>query len=158
MKTPAERKLAKAKCTKGFHDRRRAAKICMQCGSSELVSDVLCAPCLEQRRVRSKAAVKERKTLILSKYGKVCACCGESHEEFLTLDHPNNDGAAHRKELGVSSGSAFYSWIIKNGFPPGFQTLCWNCNCAKSRFGYCPHTQFPNFVGDWEMATQQYAN
>ena len=31
-----------------------------------------------------------------------------------------------------------YRWLEKNGFPSGFQTLCHNCNWAKSRGG-CPH-------------------
>lgn len=29
-----------------------------------------------------------------------CACCGDGHIEFLTIDHINGDGNKHRKEIG----------------------------------------------------------
>src|SRR5207237_9958896 len=28
-----------------------------------------------------------------------CLCCGEPEERFLTIDHENNDGSAHRAKL-----------------------------------------------------------
>jgi hypothetical protein len=74
--------------------------------------------------------------------GKRCACCGETEPLFLSIDHVNNDGAAHRKEIGEAGrgGMKVYRWLIKNGFPPGFQVLCMNCNCGKARNnGVCPH-------------------
>ena len=66
-----------------------------------------------------------------------CACCGETHIEFLTIDHIHGGGRKHREEVGF--GKSFYRWLIKNNFPKGFQVLCYNCNCAKGHFGYCPH-------------------
>jgi hypothetical protein len=30
------------------------------------------------------------------------------------------------------------SWIVRHGFPPAFQTLCWSCNQGK-HYGGCPH-------------------
>ncbi len=70
-----------------------------------------------------------------------CACCGEKTIQFLVIDHINNDGAKHRKELagGTNRGGNVYPWLIKNNFPEGFQVLCWNCNSAKSFYGMCPH-------------------
>lgn len=65
-----------------------------------------------------------------------CNCCGESHDEFLTIDHVNNDGAAHRKTLNTRGIGA---WLKKAGYPSGFQVLCMNCNCAKQWYGMCPH-------------------
>ncbi len=50
-------------------------------------------------------------------------------DEWLTIDHINNDGAAHRKEIG-EGGTNFYRWLRKNNYPLGFRTLCWNCNCG----------------------------
>jgi hypothetical protein len=77
---------------------------------------------------------------VLEAYGGRCACCGESTPEFLGVDHIYNDGAKHRKEVG--SGSAFYSWLRKRGFPKdGFQLLCHNCNLAKGFYGQCPHAR-----------------
>lgn len=74
--------------------------------------------------------------------GFVCACCGETEQKFLTLDHKNNDGAKHRKEIGARGGIAIYHWIIRNGFPPMFQVLCFNCNHGRHlNGGTCPHKE-----------------
>lgn len=72
-----------------------------------------------------------------------CTCCGEPNIEFLTFDHINNDGAKQRKEIHIGfkkHGYHFYVWLIKHNFPEGYQVLCWNCNCAKGFYGYCPHS------------------
>jgi len=57
-----------------------------------------------------------------------CANCGVEDERVLTLDHLNNDGNKHRREMGQLS--AIY-WIVKNNYPPIFQVLCHNCNWLK---------------------------
>jgi hypothetical protein len=75
---------------------------------------------------------------VLKAYGEVCQCCGESIQVFLTIDHINNDGAIHRKQIGYG-GSQFYSWLRLQGFPSGYQVLCRNCNWAKHAVGTCPH-------------------
>ncbi len=70
-----------------------------------------------------------------------CACCGESHIKFLTIDHKNNNGNEHRKQIG-RGGMILLRWIIKNGYPSGFQILCYNCNYAKNtNEGVCPHLE-----------------
>lgn len=56
-------------------------------------------------------------------------------EVVLDVDHVNNDGAEHRKEVR----SNFYAWLKQQGFPEGYQILCRNCNWAKFRLGECPH-------------------
>lgn len=73
---------------------------------------------------------------VLAHYGGVCACCGEHRYEFLSIDHPNNDGAAHRRSINMAS---LRHWLKRQGFPPGYRVLCMNCNFARGRFGYCPH-------------------
>lgn len=66
-----------------------------------------------------------------------CNCCGEKHEEFLTLDHINNNGAEHRREV---KGGSIYHYILTHGFcASDYQVLCWNCNAAIGFLGYCPH-------------------
>lgn len=69
-----------------------------------------------------------------------CACCGESHILFLTIDHVNGGGSQHKKKIGGSG--RLYQWLIDNNFPEGFQVLCYNCNCGKyrghSNNGFCP--------------------
>jgi len=68
-----------------------------------------------------------------------CACCGEKHIEFLTVDHIYGDGAEHRRLFKWVSGHSLYNWLRKNNYPPGYQILCWNCNCAKYYSRVCPH-------------------
>jgi hypothetical protein len=69
--------------------------------------------------------------------GPQCACCGEGEYEFLTIDHINGDGAAHRRQMG--SRRDIYRWLKQNNYPPGFRVLCMNCNFALGYHGYCPH-------------------
>lgn len=86
-----------------------------------------------------QARYYELKEKVYSAYGRVCTCCGEAQPEFLTLDHVNNDGNAHRKELG-SQGERFLKWIIANNYPNTIQILCWNCQWGKLKNnGICPH-------------------
>jgi hypothetical protein len=66
-----------------------------------------------------------------------CACCGETQLEFLTIDHRDGGGTLHRETAG--RGQRFYGWLIRNGFPDGYQVLCYNCNCSLGHYKYCPH-------------------
>ena len=69
-----------------------------------------------------------------------CACCGETHIEFLNIDHQKGGGTKHRTSLGHSGrGNSFYRWLKKNGYPDGYRVLCANCNQAFGLFGKCPH-------------------
>lgn len=67
--------------------------------------------------------------VVFDHYGRACACCGST--ENLSIDHVNGDGDAHRTRLRIYTGSDTYRWLIKNGFPEGFQTLCLPCNASK---------------------------
>lgn len=79
--------------------------------------------------------------------GYVCACCGETEPTFLSIDHMNNDGYAHRKTIKSAgkAGNVIYRWLAKQfkqtgKWPIGFQILCMNCQHGKSRNkGICPH-------------------
>lgn len=73
--------------------------------------------------------------------GAVCRCCGEREPTFLSIDHVDNDGYLHRKEIPkVNGGYSMYVWLKRQGFPPGFQILCMNCQVGKHRNGgVCPH-------------------
>lgn len=70
-----------------------------------------------------------------------CSCCGESHIEFLAIDHVEGGGSKHRKSLkpGGLLGTGFYQWLKRNNFPKGFRVLCHNCNHSFGAYGYCPH-------------------
>lgn len=65
-----------------------------------------------------------------------CACCHETHIEFLVIDHIHGGGHQHRQSVG-----SIYIWLIKNNYPDGFRVLCHNCNQALGLYGYCPHHQ-----------------
>lgn len=124
---------------------------CPGCGKRRpKKSRVKCPVCLDRalsywrrnKRAISKASAESNAKLkdeVFSAYGKECACCGECRIEFLTIDHVNGDGAAHRKLIGQSTRH-IYLWLKKNGFPKhGFRTLCMNCNFSRGVHGYCPH-------------------
>lgn len=82
---------------------------------------------------------QKRKLEAFEHYGIVCQCCGEKEFKFLVIDHVNNDGAKHRRDNKLGSSEAFYTWLRKNNYPSGFQTLCHNCNSAKQYYQICPH-------------------
>lgn len=87
---------------------------------------------------RNKELLDKKRKQILEHYGNRCVCCGENEAKFLTLDHKNNDGAEHRREIGYNR-THIISWILKNNYPDRIQLLCYNCNCAKGVYGKCPH-------------------
>lgn len=75
---------------------------------------------------------------VLAHYGTECACCGGT--DRLTVDHIAGDGREHREELfgnNKAAGRQFYRWLIRNDFPPGYQTLCMPCNISKGRGERC---------------------
>lgn len=97
----------------------------------------------ELSRQRARESKNRLRDIVFSAYGHECACCGETEVHFLSVDHVNNDGAAHRKQLlgsNQAGGYGMWRWIKENGFPPEFQLLCMNCNFGKWRNGgTCPH-------------------
>ena len=71
----------------------------------------------------------------IAAYGGACACCGESVDRFLTLDHiDGRAGEAYRL-----TGKKAWARLKRLGWPEGYQVLCFNCNCAKGAYGTCPH-------------------
>lgn len=79
----------------------------------------------------------ELRNTVLSGYGAVCSCCGQTEVTFLQLDHVSGGGNKHIKMHG---GTAHYKDAIKRGFPDDYQILCANCNNSKHRGnGLCVH-------------------
>lgn len=66
-----------------------------------------------------------------------CNFCGYSEDiDALFLDHINDNGAEHRRELGISgsnrrSGTTMYERLKALGWIDGLQVLCANCNTIK---------------------------
>lgn len=92
----------------------------------------------EVQQAKQRAHYLQLRLEVLVHYGGVCACCGERHYEFLSIDHIDGGGKAHRRVIGTSGKSIIY-WLVKNDYPEGFQVLCHNCNMAKGFYGVCPH-------------------
>lgn len=95
----------------------------------------------ENNREYVNAAASKRwhdlREKFLIMYGNECVCCGEKEEAFLSLDHVNNDGSKHRKDVG---NYGVYYDAIKIYDTSRFQILCYNCNFAKQTRGKCPHS------------------
>lgn len=130
------------------------------CGGSPTAGRKSCAECqarvkrrndrrrqdpsfLEYERSKGQVAYARRKKEALQVYGTACQCCGESRFEFLTFDHINGVGAVPGSDN--RSGAGLVRWLKKNGFPPGFRTLCMNCNTSIGHYGYCPHSHPSRF-------------
>lgn len=95
----------------------------------------------------NKEFLRKRRLKVLQRIGGViprCKCCGDRNIEFLTIDHKNGGGNAHRRSFGASKGTPikFYAWAAQAPLKEVrklLQVLCWNCNCAIGAWGYCPH-------------------
>ena len=113
--------------------------------------DVYCKRCKRQyyrgvlraHRQRNNKKTRDHRVAcrmrVLAFYGGTppsCACCGESHLEFLVMDHIAGGGRQHRKTMKAGS---IYVWLEKTMYPSGFRVLCANCNHAWGIYGSCPH-------------------
>ena len=147
-----------------FDETARRQRKCGKCGTTKSIEDFpieqgyrkyTCTPCWRLRNstksrayyannreatlVRCRASHVAAFQKVLNHYGTECACCGEVEPLFLTVDHMLNDGNKHRKE-DPAGRTNIYRWLIRNGFPSGFQILCINCNQGRHRNGgMCPH-------------------
>jgi len=86
------------------------------------------------RRKKEMARLRGR---LLSVYGPKCTCCGETEEQFLSLDHVHNNGSDERKRMDRST---IYRKALKSQPSGDYQILCWNCQRGKYlNGGICPH-------------------
>jgi len=93
----------------------------------------------EQQRAYAKQQREQKRDQVIAHLGGGCACCGETEPLFLQIDHVAGNGGAHRRQIGKTD---MWDWMIRAGFPEGFQLLCANCNTGKHRNGgVCPHEQ-----------------
>lgn len=117
---------------------------CSACGEELNGNKFRCQKCHTAHLLSGKKQWREKRQLVLNKYGTKCACCKISVYEFLELDHINGGGTQHRNLIGTN----MVRWIIKNNFPPIFQILCANCNRSKGKFEICQHIQEPTKSSD----------
>jgi hypothetical protein len=89
----------------------------------------------------SRIRARKLRELVVAKYGGACACCGESEQRFLTIDHVNNDGHAERLALANNSVRLTYK-LHKMPRSDRYQLLCFNCNCGRAlNKTICPHEE-----------------
>lgn len=130
---------------------RKALGLCTNCGIRPLATAYDCRECADKSNALKRENAKNLRKRVLAHYGAPrCACCKQDFEyEFLHLDHINGGGSEHRRRLagnnksGIASNIRVYRELVKLGFPPGYQALCANCNCAKGAYGICPHQNKP---------------
>lgn len=79
----------------------------------------------EERRARALRYRTKLRTEVLNGYGGKCECCGNTRVFHLTIDHIDGGGGAERRS---SRGNNLYRRLRREGFPPGYRVLCWNCN------------------------------
>jgi hypothetical protein len=94
-------------------------------------------------RIKQRADVRQRRHIrqrlwVLERYGGCCAFCGITQYEFLTIDHINGDGKAHRKEYSPQYRN-MYDFLFRTEFRPDlYRILCANCHMALTRFDVRP--------------------
>jgi hypothetical protein len=118
-----------------------AAGLCVMCRKpNDNPSAMHCSVCNVYRCAVSRRCHRRRKLEVLKAYGGLrCACCGETELAFLSIDHMNGGGSKHFQALR-NEGLNFYKWLKANGYPPGYQVLCFNCNHGRHiNGGICPH-------------------
>ena len=120
--------------------------VCIRCGKKSRKGKLECQTCADNAAPRIKADKVALFLEVLDAYGgRQCACCGEKEVKFLSLDHVNNDGAAHRRNMGHcrrQAGEHQWYWLRNHNWPqePKLQVLCMNCQIGKVRNGgICPH-------------------
>ena len=114
---------------------------CAECGEPIADSGSIryCPRCVERYAGRSTAYSRDLRTQVLRAYSNGsprCACCAEANLLFLTLDHTDKGGRAHRLRQGTQG---VFRQVKRDGFPIGFRVLCFNCNLACGFYGTCPH-------------------
>ena len=116
------------------------------CKEPRIASCSMCTTCLRIHSARSSARHAKWRKACLKAYGGHCVCCGCHNPKYLQLDHVNDDGAEHRRQIANGSrGGSLYKWAYFNGFPHRLQLMCGNCHQAKSCFGGCTKEDHPPF-------------
>jgi hypothetical protein len=78
---------------------------------------------------KQRNRTRSRRSAVIFSYGNQCAYCAEDDYYKLTIDHINNDGGKHRKEMVGNIIDHLYNNIVQKD---GYQVLCYNCNCSKN--------------------------
>ena len=101
-------------CRKKIKDQKKhrelslkAAGKCPRCSGNVDRDGVQCTTCNKARCDKNL----KLKCKVFDAYGGICKCCGDDFIGRLTIDHINNNGNKHRKELGSKGGGSFYHYL-----------------------------------------------
>jgi hypothetical protein len=113
--------------------------------------DKMCEAHRLAARDRDVRKAKKLRDEVFTQYGGYQCNCPGCHvvtPEFMQLDHINNDGAKHRREIAGHNNKCgskrMHYWLKTNGWPKIVQPMCANCNFAKGHYGACPHAGKPH--------------
>uniref|UniRef100_A0A6M3JIG2 Uncharacterized protein n=1 Tax=viral metagenome TaxID=1070528 RepID=A0A6M3JIG2_9ZZZZ len=122
------------------YHKRKDSGLCAHCGKTPVEKGkAYCPRCSSLKAKSDTNARRKLKQRVIETYGGKCTCCGETHFEFLGIDHVYGGGKAHRDSLR-KVGNEIYRWLELQGFPKDkFRLLCHNCNISLGQYGYCPH-------------------
>lgn len=72
----------------------------------------------EKYHAWAKRSKEKLKNEVFEIYGNKCSCCGETERLFLTIDHVNGGGNAHRRKVGGTNEAVYRD--IRKKRSPGF--------------------------------------
>ncbi len=83
--------------------------------------------------IHQRDRLRKLKAEVLTHYGNsnlACVKCGFDDIRALSIDHMEGRGNRHRQGK-LRTSASFYTWLKKQGYPKGYQTLCMNCQFLK---------------------------
>ncbi len=128
-KTPAGwvfyRKLQKAGYPTGYR------VLCSNCNWLAYLERQQTTLSISTKAIKSRQWKLQVKTTMMGLLGGKCSTCGLDDIRLLTVHHPNNDGAEHRRALNNNGSTAMYREIIVSGNTKGVECRCFSCNDAE---------------------------
>ena len=107
-----------------LRDAREEAGLCIQCGIEAPAPPRKTGQnCIDRMQNLNLANWMALRANVLVGYGSICACCGETEESFLNLDHI----VGKRGEDATKA----YRRAIDEDYPPDMRLLCFNCNMGR---------------------------
>ncbi len=94
----------------------------------------------ERNIQKMRAWRQELHTTAISCLGGMCACCGETHQSMLEIDHVHGGGNAERKADNRNNFKTYQRIRDGKAKKGHYQVLCSNCNHSRRRNGgTCEH-------------------
>ncbi len=106
--------------------------LCQNCNFKTYITSIIPGQSYRSQAVRRhRISLKARVLTAYAGEPAQCAMCDESDLHVLTIDHIMGGGREEMNKLGLKGGSEYYRKLIHDGYPKGFQVLCFNHNSGK---------------------------